>query len=336
MGNLSINQHYVPQRYLRYFAEKLVKRDKIVSRFSIFDKVKIEKRENQNIENYASERFFYDINFEALKKDADEEGLVIPEYDELIKKIDMQETEHAFALRAETTMFDPISQIVSLYIMSQKIAYPNLSVIPEDKKYVVAYYLALQYLRTKEFRERLLQISERSMTFFIKKALGRQVDSELLTELQLKLKENRIELFHNQIIFDENKVETISQVLLNHIWCIAVNETKNQFYTSDNPIVLYGHLGEHGLRSRGVEIIYPITPKLALVMKDREYFKDNLRYDNKFIEINDDYVKYCNELQVYQSYRYIFSKNNDFNVAENLLKQHPELSDTKRDRFLFN
>ena len=52
------NQYYVPQRYLRYFAEKFIKKNKTISRFNVFDKEKIQTRENQNIDSAASERFF--------------------------------------------------------------------------------------------------------------------------------------------------------------------------------------------------------------------------------------------------------------------------------------
>lgn len=43
------NEHYVPQRYLKHFANG--------ENFFVFDKEKTEKRPG-NVENYACERFF--------------------------------------------------------------------------------------------------------------------------------------------------------------------------------------------------------------------------------------------------------------------------------------
>lgn len=54
------NEHYVPQRYLKHFANG--------ENFFVFDKEKAEKRPG-NVENYACERFFYDVDFEALNRE---------------------------------------------------------------------------------------------------------------------------------------------------------------------------------------------------------------------------------------------------------------------------
>jgi hypothetical protein len=329
------NQHYVPQRYLRYFSNVSRKKNKDIHRFSVFDKKKVEIRENQNIEDLASERFFYDVDFELIKSEAEEEGVEVgQEYIDLIKEVDKQELEHTFATKVETTMFDPIAQIVTSYTMTQKSAYPNIYVIPEDKRATVAYYITLQYLRTKEFREKMVQVYERGGKLLMKKLLKGKVDNDFLNDVNLRLKESRINLFHNEVLLDIKKIEEIALILLGHIWFIAVNETDTQFYTSDNPLVLNGYLAEHGLKSKGVEIIFPITPKLALIMREREYFDRDLLLYNRFLEVNEEYVKYCNQLQVLQSYRYVFSKDNKFNIAEELLKQHPELSDLDRDRYI--
>jgi hypothetical protein len=329
------NQHYVPQRYLRYFAEKFIKKNKTISRFNVFDKEKIQTRENQNIDSVASERFFYDVDFELLLKEAKEEGADIePEFVELIKEVNKQEMEHTFATKVETTMFDPIAEIVTTYTMTQSSAYPNIYVIPENKRAIVAYYLSLQFLRTKEFREKLVQIYERGVMLIMRKALKNKVGKKFLDNVELRLKESRINLFHNQELLDTKSIEDISLILLGHIWFIAINETQTQFYTSDNPLVLNGYMGNHGLKSKGIEIIFPITPKLALVMREREFFYNDLILYNRFVNVSEEYVKYCNSLQVYQSYRYIFSKNSDFKIAEQILREHPELSNLNRDRFI--
>lgn len=53
------NEHYVPQRYLKHFANG--------ENFFVFDKEKTEKRPG-NVGDYACERYFYDVDFDTLKE----------------------------------------------------------------------------------------------------------------------------------------------------------------------------------------------------------------------------------------------------------------------------
>ena len=128
-------------------------------------------------------------------------------------------------------------------------------------------------------------------------------------------------------------IEEFTMILLKHNWFVAVNETEKEFWTSDNPLVMYGHLGNHGLNSKGIELIFPITPKLALVLREYEHFKAEISKNNKFVMVNSNYVDYCNSLQVYQSYRNIFAKKSTFSLGFELLKHKPQLSDINRNRF---
>ncbi|SHH24142.1 DUF4238 domain-containing protein [Clostridium grantii] len=335
MSNLVKNQHYVPQRYLKYFANNIIKKGKTIARLNIFDKEKAQIRYNQNVESIASERFFYDVNFETLIKEAEEEEIDIEqEYIDLVNHVDKQTIEHTFATKVETTMFNPIAEIVTSYIMLKKEAYLYTSVIHESKKPTIAYYLSLQLIRTKEFREKLIQIHEKVPSLLIRKNLSGEIEEELLNNVKFKLKKSRINMYHNQALLDTERIQEYSMCFLNHIWFIAVNETPISFCTSDNPLVLYGHLGENGIKSKGVEIVFPISSKLALIMRELEYFNNDIYLNNKFVDVDESFVLYCNSLQVHQSYRCIFSNNKDFVFAKKIIEENPKLKNTKRDRFL--
>lgn len=335
MSELVINQHYVPQRYLRLFANKVKKKNKTIFRLNVFDKEKVEIRVNQNIDRVASERFFYDVDFEELIKEAEKEGIDIdPEYKKLIEQVDKQTIENTFASKVETTMFDPLAEILTIYTMTQKKAYPHVTVIPDSKRPVIAYYLSLQLMRTKEYREKLIQLFEKGAMLVMRKALSGEINKDYLDDIQLKLKKSRINLYHNEELLDTEKLEEFSKCFLKHIWFIAVNETPIGFWTSDNPLVLHGHIGNHGLSSEGIEIIFPVTPKLAIVMRELNYFENDIKFYNKFVPVNEGYVKYCNSLQVFQSYRCIFSYDSDFSMAHTTIKENPDLMNISRDRFL--
>ncbi|MFD1735013.1 DUF4238 domain-containing protein [Bacillus salitolerans] len=329
------NQHYVPQRYLRKFAVAQKKKNKNIYRFNIFDKEKQESRENQNVENYASERYFYDVAFHKLLEEAKAEGITIEDgIEDLTDKVDKQHLENVFATKVETTMFDPFENIITKYTLTPANMYTKVQVVPEEDKATIAYYLAIQFVRTKEYREKIIQMYEKGTKLLLRKGLKNEIDSEFLESLEIKLKENRVNLIHNEQLIDTELLESFAQIFLKHIWIFAVNETENLFYTSDNPLVFYGHKEHQGLGSKGVEIIFPITPKLALVMREVEHFQRDIPLYNRFIHIPKEYINFYNELQVIQSYKYIFSKGENLRLALELMEKHPELKDINRSRFL--
>ena len=64
----------------------------------MFDKVKCEVRVNTSIENVASERFFYDVNFEKIISEANEKMIELDdEFIKLSQSVDRQHMEHIFA-----------------------------------------------------------------------------------------------------------------------------------------------------------------------------------------------------------------------------------------------
>ena len=99
--------------------------------------------------------------------------------------------------------------------------------------------------------------------------------------------------------------------LRSKIWVIGYNKSDIPFITSDNPVVKYGHSGFNGINIKGIEIAFPISPKLILILADVEEFDRLLPFHNHFVEIPYEEVHYYNSLQVIQSYRYVFSKYND-------------------------
>ncbi len=104
-------------------------------------------------------------------------------------------------------------------------------------------------------------------------------------------------------------------------------------------LVKKGHIkhpfyGFNGIGSPGIEISFPITPYCAIMMYERNYHKKKMEtFDNKYLPIQDEEcIKYYNCLQVYQSYRQIFSINNNFELVYQMIKSHPEICNINRPR----
>lgn len=117
--------------------------------------MKREFRSNQNVENYGSEKFFYDVDFQELIKEAKSEGHSIdPKIEKLSEIVNKQHLENVFATKVETKMFDPFENIITSYVLTPKEAYAIKNVIPEEHRVTIAYYLSIQFMRTKEYREK--------------------------------------------------------------------------------------------------------------------------------------------------------------------------------------
>ena len=329
MSNKVIKEHYVPQRHLRHFATG--------EKFFVYDKEKKQTRPG-NIGDYACERFFYDVDFEAIEKELIE---VMPDYKfdsevtEFLQQADEQHIEHWFGQNVETWLFDPLEKILMLFTMSNPNNINSMVVLDELDMNLISLYLAVQVMRGKEFRERMVEIYERLPGLLMKKLAKTPEEQVLADSFVVKIKnENHKKLYHAQVLTDPEVAADMAETFRTKIWMIGYNRTKMPFYISDNPVVKFGHDQYSGFNSRGVEIFFPITPKLVLIMKDPEYFYYETENHNHFIELDEVDVGFINSLQVQQSYRYVFDKTGNFDLAVGMMERNPALSNIKHKRFL--
>lgn len=326
------NEHYVPRRYLRRFANNKA--------FFVFDKEKNQVRPG-SIEDYASERYFYDVDFEALKADKlkrDPDFVFDPEIEELMKEVDEQHIEKWFGDNVETWLFDPIDKVISSYVMANPQNIEKIEALDDNDLCFLSLYITLQMVRSKEFRKYLVELNERVPLLLMKKSAIRNNDEgmwEYLNNVKLKLpNKNHEKLLHAQFLMDEDNIVHIAELLLNKIWVIGYNQTEEDFITSDAPVVRYGHLGKHGLNSPGIEIMFPISPKLIICIREPEYFWFDLDSHKHFVKVDAEEVSYYNSFQVLQSYRYVFGKTAKFDKVSDIIKRRPELKDINREKII--
>ena len=76
----------------------------------------------------------------------------------------------------------------------------------------------------------------------------------------------------------------------------------------------------------GVEVFYPISPKIMLIMFEREYHKQIAKLDRHYFVIRDakDIDSY-NALNVLHSTRCLFSSSGDFSIVEKILELEPTI-----------
>jgi len=306
-NDITANQHYVPQSYLKRFASSR-------GQVCVFDKSS-QKQFPTGVRNVASERYFYDLP-----------------PDEVDKYEDLQMFEKMFQ-KIEERFITAVDEIAAFVKLGKNMG--------SEQKLDLAYFLHVQQSRTRGARNQQTEMLEKTII------AGLEVDLKLkqfnLEELDYSIKINETDALRLQarMIFAEEEVEQMMQVLLGHFWFIGINETGKELYTSDDPVVVRAHkshplMSMTGIASKGVEIAFPLTPKLILILFERSFHCDLNNRPYEHITLNEEDVIYYNEMQVEQSRRQIYSNQGDYALARELCQQYPEFCDPARPRVQMN
>lgn len=193
-----------------------------------------------------------------------------------------------------------------------------------QSKLDLALFVAIQYLRTKETRERVVDVANS----FADEAARHLLKIE---DHGVKLTEAGEMAIHLDMLKDfPSFAATIAQMK----FILMKNNTKTTFWTSDNPVALQNEydqapFGNLGITSKGIEMWTPISPKLVLVTCDPTMF--GIHQD--VIEINDEQIVIRNNwLQVISSTRFLMSNEKDFHMIHDMLEHSKELRNPKRKR----
>ncbi|MBU1699833.1 MAG: DUF4238 domain-containing protein [Candidatus Eisenbacteria bacterium] len=307
-------QHYVPRLILKRFAEEN-------EQVWVFDK----KRSSvfkTNISKIAAEKYFYDFEYEG--------------YD----------------LSLEST-FENLESGASEVI--DHITLENsLASLSDEERILFSKFLALQLVRTRQWRNMWEQAREdllvaiRKMGFKPEQIEGYKEQSN-----------EDPKLAHMRSI---HKSFEYTPYFLNKFWVLFTAPEKRPFWISDNPLTLqnmhdFGYFGNLGLAVKGIEIYFPISkchtlgllcpshlemfkktykdyislsnasPQMAAEAVDKPLLLEQIRAaveDRRAIPYNFENVINHNSLQVMFSTRFIFSSNNDFSLAEEMINAHPE------------
>ncbi|MBD1892785.1 DUF4238 domain-containing protein [Coleofasciculus sp. FACHB-SPT9] len=307
------NQHYVPQCYLKNFTTR--------SKIFVFDKIlkKSLSFEGTNVRNVASARYFNDFPEEMLPAEIRGTG-------------ESQLIENNFSA-IEVDLCQTLGKIITAYNNQNPENINPTFFLNKETKEKLSYFLMLQIIRTRNFRNILKRMFEDADTLLNKlqkvrsdyKPLADEYVEPLPGELNNFIGiENFIAnepITNSQkqhVIYMFNKLnggndEEITKALAEHIWIIGVNPTAIPLCTSDNPVVIneYQNFGT-GLTSVGVQIAYPISPKLIIILFEASFWKNLKSHDRKCFNLSEKWVRLYNKLQLTQCTRQVYSSTNDF------------------------
>ena len=193
--------------------------------------------------------------------------------------------------------------------------------IPTANRGIIALFLALQALRTAEYRAILVQFAR------------------ALRGLEYDAVERDTESLHTAIMWDEELVNKMSEKIADCIWVFAENDNEQPFYTSDHLVSVKSGDNRQWLLGprvfdRGMYVVYPLSPRWILYCYDRHAWGALAKFDASVspVEFTTDMVNHENSGQVGRSHRFIFSNSPDFGFAGEYLKDYPEHGEPGRKR----
>ncbi len=315
--NKKKKQHYVPQCYLESW------RIPNTNQIFTFDKKKVEVRKN-NISDVASENYFYDIDFLGVLTVEDLEKYGLKGYDP--SKLDeSQYIENFFSEQIEGNYKALLNKIIDRTQKMNLWERNNCFFISEKDKLKLSIHLAFQYIRVKSTRNSIFDSSD-----CLKQVLNDMgVPSETIKKYCITKSE--LPYIHGKMFLDSEVMGEMAQCFNRLSWILLFNKTNQSFYTSDNPIwsvphVKHPFLSMSGIRSKGVEIDFPISPNLMLVMVDGDYHTTLQKYDRRIFDINNaEDIKENNVISFMHCDRCVYSIDNNFSDIQDAIKENPDI-----------
>jgi len=303
------NQHYVPRVYLQRFANAK-------GQIWVYNK-EARKSFQTNIKNVASENRFYDS---AMLEAATGDKQFIERH--------LSNIEANYATVAEGI-------ISSLNARKFK-------TVNKRHRHFLSAYVVIQWMRTKEARIEHQQMAEVFQKMADKmiipkgqgvtdgKLFGKETPEEIAQEMQ------------HRALLDIERIAMMARVLRQHIWIIFEAPRDVHFVTSDHPFARRPHItdplrGTNGIACEGIEIMFPLSTRYLLAMYERKHFHDVSVLDGSSQKIHDAaQVEYFNQFQVFESSRFVFSREEDFSQVEEILNRKPIYGEANRKRLLTN
>jgi len=294
-------QHFVPKCYLKYFLGGK-------SDCCAYDKVQ-NKAHPITLNSFCYENFLYDIDSQFATLD---DGTNNSKYIEKNFFYDI-ETEYSKFLEEINNSLSDI--------------YKN-GVFPEKMRQKLAYFIVIQFLRMPKVKEETKRFNDAfmpEMLSIFKEGLAKESGDDNLEKLNINAKFDASRMHFKQNFGNDEIVGEFVNAILNNRW-IFVFSSEGDFYTSDTPCVVHQSINSRplcmGLAQYGSEIIFPIIPKLAVIIYDRNFYTDLEVPDNSVNAASYEHIAHIN-LNIYENaYRFVISKKSDFDIINQYIQDN--------------
>ena len=313
--------HYVPKTHLHRFAISASN-----SQVWVIDKTKKEVRPC-SIEDICEENYFYRLPFSNLlaKGELSQEDYkaldeaCLKDYGKRLSDLTEDEKtgidfsiEDHFADHVEPRLRGLFDEIDAATFGGNLWVAKNCWFITEENKYELSWLLAQEFVRTRYYRD----VQKNMMSEGIKHIapiLAQFHGVHLCRDsISVDFSKDQERLLHAEAILDENATQMFASLFFSDVWILFENLTTEPFCCLDNGIMLcpsekvpafYGY----GLGTYGMQILFPISPKLMLVMLDSEKFKQEKTKHDRRIMVKTDrqFIEDINLRMIKNSYRFV-------------------------------
>lgn len=298
-------QHYIPQCYLKWFSsdgKSIYTYDKHLS-----------KKYRASMKNVCSEDNIYSLSDEFVSRNNAEPGN---------SEINRQTIEHDFFSRDVEPLLDlnlrQLDEICEEW-MSGKDHY----LLNSNEKLELALHLVTLYFRHPLVMESTVDNSirsEKASLDMIKMMMASTTGDDQYNQLQIDLEYDKPALSAQMTFMSKEFMMDFAHAISKNIFVFWTSKG-GDFYTSDFPIAVNPHEDNvrplyMGLAQYGGEVMFTLSPKVALSVYDRECFKKDDDLDGCFIPADDKEVRRHNMIQYFYAQRQVFSLKNDFSMID--------------------
>jgi len=281
-------QHYVPRFYLKNFASQNKKNHFI----NCFDKIE-EKQFTSNISNITCEKYFYEKgNIQLLEKEL---SILERKSSKIIKKI---------------------------------VKTKDLNVLSDSERNLMSEFIINQSNRTREYREEIKDLTNSIKT---KVAIhGFHMDPDEARTIVDEIYDENLVINIQKRMLSKESISRLIEPISEMIWILYLNNTEMPFWISDHPVNRFNHsdlspYGNMGFLSPGINIYYPLAPKVSLCLLDSRVLGTRFS-DNTTKPITDiQHIIFQNHLQARFSYKHVLSNSSDFSFLKFMLEDNPKL-----------
>jgi hypothetical protein len=291
------NQHYIPQFYLRAFSLGRKKKKRQLWQYS---KSNGEKKLDL-VKNIASKEFFYElpnyIQQAYIQKFGEDDNFNLVE--DMLSKY-----EHMFS----KFFMDLLKELKSTKDLSSFL-------MNHSSRLWISFFIVVQFYRTPKWRQLKAQEYMRENT-----KVNKPISNIIKDWEHHKLREGvalNKSLLDQQLYFigreGLEKLNVEVNFIGNCLWSVGENISSIPFVTSDSPVVKYTGIFFNGFELNG--LFLPLTEKYVLIIVETEILRtDMANVSNKVIEVQEKEVRFMNNLQLKESYDFIYSSKQELNT----------------------
>jgi len=281
-----------------------------------------------NVRDVAQQRYFYDIPHEVIAAD-------------LEQTMDPQAVEHTLS-ELEGDFNTVVERVLRKATRRSRfrrflnfITFRHGTIISRRDKEALCFFVALQYLRTREFRLTIQDGLEQFEAAIRKRIPADQI--HFFFEGFRGVNEVDVRMHHLSLMLDNRFVDELTALLYGHILVIGQDRSHHKLYTSDNPMVRRAHkrhpvLRNIGIGSPGIEIAMPLSSDYILIFMERTHFAPLAKSDRKLVNLVESNIEYYNFLQVRGCDRQVYCETDDFDLARDFCRRWPERCAEQRRR----